>query len=114
MVMFVYFEGTVGVSPRVNKYIYIFLYENHHLLPCSSALHHPVQLPHPQTTWGDRPVPHTWTYLKEMHGHHLAGSFSFFWLPLTPVVFLRPFSKSWPSLLSMFVSTLRCERAAWH
>src|SRR4029434_305144 len=38
---------------------YIFLYENHHLLPCSSALHHPVQLPHPQTTWGDRPVPHS-------------------------------------------------------
>src|SRR4029434_7959253 len=59
MVLFVYFEGTVGVSPRVNKYVYIFLYENHHLLPCSSALHHPVQLPHPQTTWGDRPVPHT-------------------------------------------------------
>ena len=31
-----------------------------------------------------------------MHGHHLAVSFSFFFLPLTPVVFFRPFSKSCP------------------
>src|SRR4029434_9044789 len=26
---------------------------------------------------------YTWTYLKVMHGHHLAVSFSFFFLPLT-------------------------------
>src|SRR4029434_685537 len=37
---------------------------------------------------------YTWTYLKVMHGHHLAVSLSFFCLRLTPVVFLRPFSKS--------------------
>ena len=47
------------LEPFVNKCIYIF-YDNHHLVCGSSTLHHPVQSPHPQTTWGDRPVPHIW------------------------------------------------------
>src|SRR4029434_4157973 len=49
------------LEPFVNKCVYIYIYifyDNHHLVCGSSTLHHPVQSPHPQTTWGDRPVPH--------------------------------------------------------
>src|SRR4029434_4589035 len=45
------------LEPFVNKCVYIYFMTTTNVCG-SSTLHHPFQSPHPQTTWGDRPVLH--------------------------------------------------------